>query len=114
MKNILLSLRFVAADNPEYTCGETNTFFNWGCSGDDAIMDLIMSIFNWLSVGVATVVIVFIVLGAIQYMTASGNQDKAKKAIQTIINAVIALFLYFAMWAFLNYLVPGGLFATPS
>ena len=92
------------------TCGDTDTFFDWGCEGDDAIMDVIMSIFNWLSVGVATVVIIFVVVGAIQYMTAAGSQDKAKKGIETIRNAIMALGLYFIMWTLLNFLVPGGVF----
>ena len=91
------------------TCGNTETMFDWGCD-KDPIMDVIMSIFNWLSVGVGTVIIIFVVVGAMQYMTSAGNQDKAKKGIETIRNAIIALFLYFAMWSLINYLVPGGVF----
>jgi hypothetical protein len=96
-----------------YKCGETETTFDWGCTpgGDNAIMEVIMSIFNWLSVGVVVVVIIFVVVGAIQYMTGSqgGSGEKASGGISTIRNAVMALGLYFIMWALINYLVPGGL-----
>jgi len=99
---------FMLADSTN--CG-TNTFFNWGCdSKDTAIMDVIINIFNWLSIGVGTVVIIFVIIGAIQYTSAAGNSDKAKKALDMIKNAVIALFLYLIMWALLNYLIPGGVF----
>jgi hypothetical protein len=94
--------------NPTYI----ETTFDWGCQSEEtAIMDTIVTIFNWFSVGVATIVVVFIVVGAIQYMTATGNQDKTKKGIETIRNAIIALVLYLIMWVLLNYLVPGGVFS---
>jgi hypothetical protein len=95
-----------------YKCGETETMFNFNCSSDNPIMDVIMTIFNWLSVGVVVVVIIFVVVGAIQYMTGSqgGSGEKASGGISTIRNAVMALGLYFVMWALVNYLVPGGVF----
>lgn len=93
------------------TCGNTETFFNWGCDNpDNPIMDVVITIFNWLSIGVVTVVIVVVVVGGIQYMTAGGNSDNAKKAKDRIRNAIIALGLYLIMWSLLNYLVPGGVF----
>jgi hypothetical protein len=99
-----------------YKCGETDTFFQWGdcnASSDNAIMDTIVTIFNWASIGVVTVVVIFVVVGAIQYMTgSSGGKDKeTKSGLGTIRNAILALGLYFIMWTLLNYLVPGGVFA---
>jgi hypothetical protein len=75
-------------------------------------MAVIMTIFNWLSVGVVVVVIIFVVVGAIQYMTGSqgGSGEKTSGGIGTIRNAILALGLYFIMWALVNYLVPGGVF----
>jgi hypothetical protein len=103
----------LAATTTYDNCG-TKTMFDWGCNGgDDAIMEIIIMIFNWASVGVVTVVIVFVVVGAIQYMTGAkgGEGDKAAGGIGTIKNAVLALGLYLIMWSLLNYLVPGGVFA---
>jgi hypothetical protein len=92
------------------TCGP-ETFFEWGCSSsDNAIIETIISIFNWASIGVGVVVVAFVIVGAIVYTTAAGNQERSKKGMEIIRNAILALILYLAMWAFLNYLVPGGLF----
>lgn len=77
---------------------------------ENQIICTILLIFNWLAIGVGTVVVIMVIVGAIQYMTASGSQDQAKKGIKTIRNAIVALLLYLVMWALLNFLVPGGMF----
>jgi heme exporter protein D len=116
--HILNIFRQLAANN-EYKCSygkgtgewsarEVPTYFNW--SGACTPQELIITLFNWLAVGVGVIVIVFVVVGAIQYITAAGNQEQAKKAIERIRNAVLALGLYMIMWALLNFLVPGGVF----
>jgi heme/copper-type cytochrome/quinol oxidase subunit 2 len=96
-------------------CGDVETTFDWGCkSNDTAILDTIIFIFNMLSIGVVTIVIVFVVVGAIQYMTGSktGEDNKTASGIGTIKNAILALGLYLIMWSLLNYLVPGGVFKS--
>lgn len=94
------------------TCGSTATFFNWDCSSDDKniIMDALISILNWAAVGVSVVVVIGIIYGGIMIASAGGNESQMKKGITIIRNAVIALILYFGMWAILNFLIPGGLF----
>ncbi|GHU07718.1 hypothetical protein FACS189431_2750 [Alphaproteobacteria bacterium] len=67
-------------------------------------------VFDWLAIGVSIVVVLMVIVGAIRYMTAGGNQEGAKKGIEIIRNAIIALVLYMVMWALLNFLVPGGVF----
>jgi len=97
-----------AVDN----CG-TTTFFNWGCEGaseGERINSLLFNILNWMAVGVTVVVVGGVIFGAIMYTSSGGNPEQAKKALGTIRNAVIALFMYFAMWALLNWLIPGGVF----
>ena len=92
------------------SCG-TQTFFNWGCNGNgNGIMGLLVTILNWLSIGVALVVVGGIIYGGITYSTANGDSGRVEAAIRQIRNAVIALLMYFAMWSLLNWLVPGGLF----
>jgi len=92
-------------------CG-TDTFFDWGCSnsGDEQITPLLITVLNWLAIGVTVAVVAGIIYGAILYTTSGGNAEQSKKAIGVIRSAIIALVLYFAMWALLNWLVPGGLF----
>ena len=91
-------------------CG-TDTFFNWGCNASgEQITPLLISIINWVSIGVTLAMIAGIIYGATLYTSAGGKSDQAKKAIGIIRGAIIALLLYFAMWATLNFLIPGGLF----
>jgi hypothetical protein len=93
-------------------CGGTNTYFDWGdCSqGGNPVMAVVISIFNWLAIGVTIVVIGAVIYGGIMYSSSGGNPEQAKKAMGVIRGAIIALILYFAMFAVLNFLVPGGLF----
>ena len=95
------------------TCGSAHTFFDWGCNGasdKDSILTVLVTISNWLAAGVVIAVIGGIIYGAIMYATSAGDAGKAKSATEIIRNAFIALVLYFLMWAFLQYIVPGGLF----
>ena len=92
-------------------CNGTATFFKWNCSGgDNQIMGVLGQILNWLAIGVSVAVLIGIVYGAVMYASAGGNEAQTKKAISIIRNAIIALILYFAMWAILQYLIPGGVF----
>ena len=92
-------------------CNGTATFFKWNCSGgDNQIMSVLGQILNWLAIGVSVAVLIGIVYGAVMYASAGGIEAQTKKAIGVIRNAIVALILYFAMWAILQYLIPGGVF----
>lgn len=75
-------------------------------------MNVLVTILNWLAIGVSVVVLIGIIYGAVMYASAGGNEAQTKKAIGIIRNAVIALLLYFGMWAILQYLIPGGVFSS--
>ena len=51
-----------------------------------------------------------IILGGIQYSASGGDPQKAAKAKNRITNAIFALMAYLFIWAFLQFLVPGGVF----
>lgn len=70
----------------------------------------INTIINFLSAGVAIVIIGSIVVGGIQYMAAGDKAEDLAKAKHRIANALIALFVFLFTFAFLEWLVPGGLF----
>ncbi len=100
-------------------CNGVQTYFNWGdCNqdvdgdgkSDGTILSLLITILNWLAVGVTIAVIGGIIYGAFMYATSGGNSSQSQKAMGIIRNAIIALVLYFAMWSSLNWLIPGGLF----
>lgn len=95
-------------------CGTTKTFFNWNCSSttddDNAISDVLVQILNWAAAGVVVAVVGGLIYGAIVISSASGDQVKMKSGVSIIRNALIALVLYFLMYAGLNFVIPGGLF----
>lgn len=66
---------------------------------------------NILTVLVGVVAVAMIAFASFLYTTASGNAEQTKKAIDMIRNVVISLVIYALMWALLNWLVPGGVFA---
>lgn len=83
-----------------------------GKDGIEAILSLVITI---LTFGVGALATFGIVVSGIQYMTAQDNVEKMKKAKNRILQIVIGIFLYTVLWAFLNWLLPGGIFngSTP-
>jgi hypothetical protein len=65
---------------------------------------------NFLSAGVGIIVTGVILVGGIQYILAGGNATALQAARQRIINGLIALFSFLFIYAFLQWLIPGGVF----
>jgi len=108
----LLAPLAIADNSMAATTGSKETYFDWECGGKpdkDVIPCVIKTIYNWLSIGVLVVVVIGIIVGAIQYTSAQGNQEQAKNGMKKIASAILALGLYAIMWAFINFLVPGGI-----
>jgi len=70
---------------------------------------LIMAI-NIMSAGVGIAAVGGVVFGSIMYMTAGDSPDKIKKANIFLMNVILGIIVYAVMWAFLNFIIPGGLF----
>ncbi|MCA1807371.1 MAG: pilin [Actinobacteria bacterium] len=64
---------------------------------------------NALSVLVGVVVIAMLVFGGIRYSSAGANPQAVASAKQHISNALLALAIYLFTFAFLQWIVPGGL-----
>lgn len=62
-----------------------------------------------LSAAVGIIVVITIVRGALMYTTSSGDPSKAAAGKQHIINALIGLVAYLALYVFLQFMIPGGL-----
>jgi len=62
-------------------------------------------------IGVGVIITVMIVIAGIQYMTARDNAQAVQAAKSKIMNAFIALVAFIFLYAFLQWLVPGGLFS---
>lgn len=91
----------VACDQPG---GQSDKIENSGVWG------LLLMIINIFSAGVGIAAVGGVVYGSILYTTASGSLDQVKKARTVIANTVVGIVLYIVLYAFLNYLIPGGLF----
>lgn len=80
------------------------------CLRKNPIMKWTLFAINFLSAGVGVIVTIMIVVGGIQYASAGGNPQAVQAAKSRIANAVLALVAYFFLFAFMQWLVPGGLF----
>jgi hypothetical protein len=80
------------------------------CFTQSPIVHDIQSIVNFLSAAVGVVVIGVIILGGIQYSLAGDNATALTAARKRITNGLIALFAFLFAWAFLQWLIPGGIF----
>ena len=74
------------------------------------IIGLLNTIFNFVSGGVAIAVIGNIILAGIQYSAAQGDPSAAAKSKKRITDAVLAFLMYLSLFAFIQWLIPGGVF----
>lgn len=118
-KSAYSKARQTAESSGKNECGKVKTYFNYGCKGKDTdagaknnpIFSILLFIMNLIAGLVSLAVVGGILYGAFLYTSARDNSQQTQKGIQIITDAVIALILYFALYAIVNYLVPGGLFS---
>ena len=70
----------------------------------------IQPIIDLLSGIVGIIVVISLILGGIEYSTSEGDPQKSAKAKRRIANTLFALIAFFFLFAFLQFLIPGGLF----
>ena len=87
------------------------TFFGAGVDPNNPIVKDINQVVNFLSIGVGIVVVGVIILGAIQYILAGSNAQAVTAARQRITNGLIALVAFIFTFAFLQWVIPGGIFS---
>ena len=101
-------------------CGNVDETAVIKCDGHDydgndvtknPIWYLLLLGINILTAGVGIVAVGGIVYGSILYATARDKTDQVKKAISVIMNVVIGIVAYVAMYAVLQFLIPGGIFS---
>jgi len=64
-----------------------------------------------MTAGVGVLAVAGIVYGSILYTSAGDSSEKVSKAREVIRNVVIGILAYALMYAVLNFIIPGGLFA---
>lgn len=78
--------------------------------GPDGVWGLLVIIINVLSVGVGVLAIGGLAYGAFLYTSAGDSAEQVKKAMEIIKNVVIGIIAYIGMYAFLQFIIPGGVF----
>lgn len=90
-------------------CNDPSASGLQNCLQHNKIITDLNYIIDFLSAGVGIVVVGSIILGGIQYSMAGGSPEAVGKAKQRITNAFIALVAFIFIFAFLQWLIPGGL-----
>jgi len=102
-----------AAANCKYTTNSSGTVDQslvQKCLNQSPVVHDIQVIVDWLSAGVGLIVTIVIVLGGVQYTLAGDNATALQAARKRIINGLIALVAFIFAFAFLEWLIPGGVF----
>ncbi len=105
----------ICRNNGGYTASGDNILDNADCkvvdlnSGNCRIILRLNQLINALSVLVGIVVTIMIIFGGIQYSAAGEDPNAVAKAKKHIAQAVLALVGYGITFAFLQYIIPGGL-----
>lgn len=81
------------------------------CADDGSgIMGLLGMLVSILAAGVGIVAVGGLVYAAILYTSAADDAGQTKKAKDMIANVVIGIVAFALMWAFLQFIIPGGVF----
>lgn len=72
------------------------------------VWSILLTLINILIAGVGVAALGGIIYGAVLYASAGGNPDQVKKARGIFTNVVIGVVAFAAMWALLNFIIPGG------
>lgn len=81
-----------------------------GVCSDNPIVATLNTIVKFLSGLVGVVIVGVIIFGGIQYALAGDKAEAVTAAKKRIANGVIALFVFLFIFAFVQWLIPGGVF----
>ena len=72
-----------------------------------SVWDILRLITDIMSIGVGILGVIGISITGVQYLTAGGNEERAKKAKRRIYEIVIGIVAYAVMLGLLSWLMPG-------
>lgn len=81
-----------------------------GCLSTNPIVTDLNTIVNFLAGAVGVITVAMIILGGIQYSMSRSKPEAVTAAKSRITNALIALVAFMLIYAFLQWLIPGGAF----
>jgi hypothetical protein len=89
---------------------KTNAAGDCGDEDNNCITADIQIGLNVLTIGVGVIITIMIIIGGLQYMLARDNPQAVQAAKAKIINAIVAMISFMFVYAFLQWIVPGGIF----
>lgn len=92
----------ISVDQKDHVCQQD------GGVETNPIITYLKGVINFLAVGVGFVVTGNIIVAGIQYTAAQGNPQTTSDAKNRIFKSVVGLLMFIFMYAFLQFLVPGG------
>lgn len=96
-------------------CGDTDTILiscDENSDGREQVCHVMNLIVEIMSIGIGILAVIGIIITGIQYLTAGGNEEKARKSKRRMYELVIGLVLYAALATVIVWLNPGGLFCS--
>lgn len=79
------------------------------CLHTNPIIKDIKTVINFLSAGAGIIIVGSIIVGGIQYAIAGNNPNQVSAAKKRIVDSLIALVIFFLIYAFMDFIIPGGL-----
>jgi hypothetical protein len=97
---------------PQDPCDPTlkTPYANSSALCSNIVQNYINPIILFLGAGVGLVIVIMVVIGGIEYTTSGGDPKHVAEAKNRIANALLALIAWIIIWAFLEWIIPGGLF----
>jgi hypothetical protein len=82
------------------------------CSSSDCglIQEFVTPAINLLAAAFGLIAVISIILGGFNYTTSEGDPQKVSKAKMRLRNTIFAIVSFLFLYAFLNFLIPGGIF----
>lgn len=86
----------------------TEAYMGTDINGNPIIL-WIQFFINWISVFIVIGSVIALAAAGVQYSAAAGDSGKIAEAKKRITNVLMALLAYFFLFAFIQWLVPGGI-----
>ena len=92
--------------NPDKETGPSTSILpsNW------KIENILNTVLVILTTGIGIAASISIVVAGVMYSAAGGSAQQVQKAKTMILNTIIGLIAYSLLWAFAQWLIPGGVF----
>lgn len=106
----ILSIPFLVNGQVFADCGDIETNLIDCEEGEDPVCHILNLVVEIMSIGIGILGVIGIVISGIQYMTAGGNEEKARKSKRRLLELVIGLALFAGLAVIVDWLNPSGLF----